>query len=107
MVQFPPRRGAVSGGDRSRSLCGGTRAKGRDEMMRTLPRRGLVRVGLLLVLLSWTGARGEDAKEVTGDLKVMQGNWVSVADDVEATWLVEGTRLKARVHDMDYVCKLK
>jgi uncharacterized protein (TIGR03067 family) len=68
----------------------------------------LVLVGLLLVTAPPVAlVRGEDAKEITGDLKTMQGSWGFDIDDVQASWLLEGDTLKARFNDMEYVCKLK
>jgi uncharacterized protein (TIGR03067 family) len=78
-------------------------------MTKARPRRGLVLVGLLVLAAPApaTRVRGEDAKEVAGDLKVMQGKWAFDGDDVEASWSLEGDTLKANFNDTEYVCKLK
>jgi uncharacterized protein (TIGR03067 family) len=65
----------------------------------------LAALGLGLAALSpvaWL--RGDEAKEVTGDLKRMQGTWV--ADDKDTRWTFEGRTLKASVNGTDYVCKV-
>jgi uncharacterized protein (TIGR03067 family) len=68
--------------------------------------RGAALLLVAALALSAAGVRGGDADEVTGDLKLMQGNWVFTADEVEARWLLEGDTLKATFHDMVFVCKL-
>jgi uncharacterized protein (TIGR03067 family) len=69
--------------------------------------RGLVVAGALLLIAALPGAllRGDDAKEVTGDLKLMQGTWsFKPADDVDVTWSMVGDTLKATAQGQEYVC---
>jgi uncharacterized protein (TIGR03067 family) len=72
-------------------------------------RRGWVAAALLLPLgvLSSARVRGDDAKEVAGDLKLMQGTWsFKPADDVDVTWTLVGETLKATAQGQEYVCKV-
>jgi len=74
-------------------------------------KQGLIVGGMMLlsvaVLLQLAGlVRGDEAKEVTGDLKVLQGNWVFSADEQEAKWSLEGDTLRATFNDMVFVCKV-
>jgi uncharacterized protein (TIGR03067 family) len=68
-----------------------------------------VLAGFLLLIAALPGAwlRGDDAKEVTGDLKLMQGNWsFKPADDVDVSWSLEGETLKASAQGQEYGCKV-
>jgi len=70
---------------------------------------GLVIAGALLLIAVLPGPllRGDDAKEITGDLKLMQGNWsFKPADDVDVSWSLEGETLKASAQGQEYVCKV-
>jgi uncharacterized protein (TIGR03067 family) len=69
----------------------------------------MVLAGLVLVTAAAPGAwlRGDDAKEVTGDLKLMQGTWTfKPAEDVDVTWSLEGETLKATAQGQEFVCKV-
>ena len=71
--------------------------------------RGLVVAGALLLIAALPGGllRGDDTKEVAGDLKLMQGNWsFKPADDVDVIWSLEGDTLKASAQGQEYVCKV-
>ncbi len=72
-------------------------------MMRTR-RFGLA---LVLVLLAGSGLRDDDAAEVAGDLKAMQGAWVNTPDsDNESRWVIDGDLMKSTVNDVRYVAKI-
>jgi uncharacterized protein (TIGR03067 family) len=71
--------------------------------------RGWLLGGFLLLVAAHPGAglRGDDAKEITGDLKLMQGNWsFKPAEDVDVTWSLQGETLKATAQGQEYVCKV-
>jgi uncharacterized protein (TIGR03067 family) len=71
--------------------------------------RGTAVGGLLLLLALGPGAglRGDDPKEIIGDLKLMQGTWsFKPADDVDVTWSLAGEILKATAQGQEYVCKV-
>jgi uncharacterized protein (TIGR03067 family) len=78
-------------------------------MSTTMSRRRVALAGiLLLAAASLSGlVRGDDAKEVAGDLKLMQGTWsFKPADDVDVTWSLEGETLKATAQGQEYICKV-
>jgi uncharacterized protein (TIGR03067 family) len=70
------------------------------------PGRGLIPVGLLLLLVLAVPVRGDDATEVTGDLKRLQGDWVFQVEDREARWSLDGDNLRATHDDTVFVCKI-
>jgi uncharacterized protein (TIGR03067 family) len=44
--------------------------------------------------------------EVSGDLKKMQGTWVSAGQGPESRWVIKGNTLEVRVNEEDYTCSL-
>lgn len=67
----------------------------------------LVLLLLLIPALPGVLARGDDAPEVTGDLKLMQGTWqFKPASDIDVTWSLSGETLKASAQGQEYVCKV-
>ena len=61
----------------------------------------------VFALLALSAVRADDAK-VTGDLKKLQGTWVSAsAEGPDIRWEFEGEKLKAKVGDNEYVCSVK
>ena len=75
------------------------------ETLLSRPRRGLIPVEVLL-LLSAAPVLGDDAAEVTGDLKRLQGNWVFQVENGEARWSLDGDTLRATHDDTVFVCKV-
>ncbi len=64
---------------------------------------------VLVVALSPYGGqlRGEESSELAGDLKALQGTWVTPPDsEPTSRWTFEGKTLRATVNDIGYVCKV-
>jgi uncharacterized protein (TIGR03067 family) len=75
----------------------------RGDMMR----RATHWAGLAAVLVLATLAVRADDK-VSGDLKKLQGTWVSAGGDgPDSTWKFEGQTLKTTVNGQDYTCTVK
>jgi uncharacterized protein (TIGR03067 family) len=74
--------------------------------MRTSMR--LLGMALAAAIVTGSGVRGEDEKAaLSGDLKALQGTWVSSPDDShESRWVFEGKTLKSTTGDRDYVCEV-
>jgi uncharacterized protein (TIGR03067 family) len=54
-----------------------------------------------------SAVRGDDAKEVSGDLKKLQGAWTYTSPNGdEMRWVFEGDTLKSTVGGNDYVSKV-
>ena len=77
-------------------------------------RRGFLGAGVLaaLGLTSALTVRGDDAKkddkkEIDGDLKKMQGEWVSKDDQGESTWKFKDDKLSIKTPDRAYEITLK
>jgi uncharacterized protein (TIGR03067 family) len=73
-------------------------------MRRTVLLAALAATASACVFVS--GLRADDAK-VTGDLKKMQGTWVTTGGDPGAKWVIDGDTLKATVNETEYVCSIK
>ncbi len=75
-------------------------------MMRTSMR--LMGMALAAAIVTGSGARGEDEKTaLSGDLKRLQGTWVSTADNSqESRWVFEGKKVKSTAGGRDYVCQV-
>jgi uncharacterized protein (TIGR03067 family) len=59
------------------------------------------------VALSGTVAADEPKKEITGDLKNLQGEWVSKDDSGESTWNFKGDALSIKTPSRAYEIKIK
>ena len=58
-----------------------------------------------LLVLSLAAARGDEpakGAEVKGDLKAMQGTWVSKDDQGESTWVFKGDRVSIKTPSRGY-----
>ncbi len=74
--------------------------------MRTSMR--LLGMALAAVIVTGSGVRGEDEKTaLSGDLKSLQGTWVSTAENSqESRWVFEGKKVKSTAGGRDYVCRV-
>ncbi len=74
--------------------------------MRTSMR--LFGIALAAALLTGSGVRGEDEKTaISGDLKALQGTWVSTEDNSqESRWVFEGKKANTSAGGRDYVCQV-
>ena len=63
-------------------------------------------IGLILAVVLVAGARGDEAK-VSGDLKALQGAWVSApGSDPSSRWEFNGESMRSTVNDTDYATKV-
>ena len=75
--------------------------------MRTSMR--LLGLALAAALLTGPAVRGDDEKAAaSGDLKKLQGTWVSTADNAqESRWVFEGKKSTTTAGGREYVCEVK
>jgi uncharacterized protein (TIGR03067 family) len=53
-------------------------------------------------LLAWTTAQAQDEPKIEGDLKTLQGNWISKDDAGESTWTFKGNKLHLKTPGREY-----
>ena len=77
-------------------------------MTRTTRRAALAAIFSVLTVAASLGltARADDEK-ITGDLKKIQGTWVTDGAGPDSKWTFEGENLKATVNGADYTCTVK
>ena len=75
--------------------------------MRTSMR--LLGMALAAAIVTGSGVRAEDEKTaLSGDLKKLQGTWVSTADNAqESRWVFEGKKSTTTAGGREYVCEVK
>ncbi len=68
----------------------------------------LLGMTLAAAIVTGSGLRGEDEKAaLSGDLKTLQGTWVSTADNSqESRWVFEGKKANTSAGGRDYVCQV-
>ena len=68
----------------------------------------LLGIALAAAIVTGSGVRGEDEKTaLSGDLKTLQGTWVSTADNAqESRWVFEGKKVNTTAGGRDYVCEV-
>jgi len=78
----------------------------REILMRTAMR--LMGLALATAIVSGSGVRGDDEKDqLSGDLKQLQGTWVSTSENnEESRWVFEGKRVKSTVNTQDYISQV-
>jgi uncharacterized protein (TIGR03067 family) len=63
---------------------------------------------LAVIVVMGFEARSADDEKVTGDLKQMQGTWVSGPDaPAESRWVFEGSKVKTTINGQEYGSKVK
>lgn len=74
--------------------------------MRTSMR--LLGIALTTAIVTGSSVRGEDEKTaLSGDLKSLQGTWVSTEDNSqESRWVFEGKKANTSAGGRDYVCRV-
>ncbi len=74
--------------------------------MRTSMR--LLGIALAAAIVTGSGVRGEEEKSaLSGDLKRLQGTWVSTAENSqESRWVFEGKKANTTAAGRDYVCEV-
>src|SRR5690348_3145089 len=61
-----------------------------------------------IALLAGPGLLGDEAKDVSGELKKMQGTWTSTTGDGgEGRWVFEGGKLTVTLPNRKYVTEVK
>ena len=75
--------------------------------MRTSMR--LLGLALAAAIVIGSGLRAEDKKaDLSGDLKKLQGTWVSTPDNAqESRWVFEGNKSTTTAGGREYVCEVK
>ncbi len=75
--------------------------------MRTSMR--LLGMTLAAAIVAGSGVRAEDKKaDLSGDLKKLQGTWVSTPDNAqESRWVFEGKKSTTTAGGREYVCEVK
>lgn len=68
----------------------------------------LLGMGLAAAIVAGSAGRAEDQKsDLSGDLKALQGTWVSTPDNSqESFWVFEGKKVKSTAGGRDYVCQI-
>jgi uncharacterized protein (TIGR03067 family) len=66
-----------------------------------------VLVGAVALVAASAGLRADDEPKVEGDLKLMQGEWVSKDDSGESTWVFKGDKLSIKTPTRAYEISLK
>lgn len=74
--------------------------------MRRTTRRTVLAGMTAMLALGFTGMLRAEDEKVTGDLKKLQGTWVSESGP-ESKWSFDGEKLKATVNGGDYICTVK
>ena len=74
--------------------------------MRTTMR--VLGIALATAIVTGPGVRGDEGKsDLSGDLKRLQGTWVSASDDGQETrWVFEGKKANTTAAGRDYVCEV-
>jgi uncharacterized protein (TIGR03067 family) len=61
----------------------------------------------LLLILPFTAILKADDAAVSGDLKKLQGTWVTpTGAEISGRWTFEGATLKAKVNEAEYTCAI-
>lgn len=65
-------------------------------------------LALMAVVAAGSNVSGDDKAKVSGDLKKLQGAWVTAADGSahEARWVFDGDTMKATVNGMEHTTKV-
>ncbi len=68
----------------------------------------LLGIALVAAIVTGSGVRSEEGKtDVSGDLKALQGTWVSTPDNSqESRWVFEGKKANTSAGGRDYVCQV-
>ena len=71
-----------------------------------ISRRAVVTSVLALVFAA-PMVRGADEPKIEGDLKALQGEWISKDDQGESTWTFKGDKLKLKTPGREYEITIK